>query len=612
MRMKLKPMLPTLAFGPPGRGKWMYEIKYDGYRAMLEWHGDKVHLWSRNGKDLLPQFPEIRDFLYAKTDAFSGSFPIMLDGELVLLENEYKANFQKLQQRGRMGSKERISREADVWPCRYLAFDILFLSGKKVTDQPYAERKSIVRELFEKAGLPLSPTPASPQLCQYIPFFASFDDAMQTAAEFGSEGVVAKDIQSCWEEGKRADTWLKIKNWKTASCFITAMDEQNNYFFVGVYKGEEIFPLGQFLFHLDADTKSALIETIRQHYVSRQGAKLFVKPGICLDLYYLEWADGLREPHFKSLRFDLHPKDCTYEQFLFDEASFPQEITITHPEKLLWKKGAVTKLDYVRYIRKVAHLMLPFLKNRALTVIRAPHGMFGEFFYQKHKPDAAPDFIASRMIGDIDYIVCNCLKSLIWLGNQLAIEFHIPFQTIDTKFVSEIVFDLDPPDRSQFHVAVYAATLLKRILDEFNLQSFVKFSGNKGLQVYIPLPDHTFSWEDTRLFTSFIAAFLVQYDPDAFTIERLKKNRGNRLYVDFIQHAEGKTIIAPYSARKNESGLVAAPLHWEELNDSLDPDRFTMKTVLERIKQTENPFARFFACKETQPFEKVLHRLKKG
>lgn len=605
-------MLPTLSFDPPEHGNWRYEVKYDGYRAILEWNEDSVYLWSRNGKDLLPLFPEIRHFLQAQSELCNDSFPLLLDGELVILENMYKANFQKLQQRGRMATKERISHESALWPCRYLVFDILVLKGKHVTSQPYTERKASLENLFKAAKFPLFPSPSHEKLCQYVPAFHSLQDAMQTVKDYDGEGIVAKELHSPWEAGKRTGTWLKIKNWKTVSCFITAMDEQNNYFFVGVWKDEAIFPLGQFLFNLDAHTKTALITTIRQNFEHRDGTKLFVKPGICLDLYYLEWADGLREPHFKELRFDLHPEDCTYEQFLVDEASFPKEIAITHPDKLLWEKNEITKLDYVRYLRKVSHLMLPFLRKRALTVIRAPHGMFGDFFYQKHKPDSSPDFVESCMIEDIDYIICNDLKTLIWLGNQLAIEFHIPFHTIGTNFVSEIVFDLDPPDRSKFHLAVHAAVLLKKILDEFNLHSFVKMSGNKGLQVYIPLPEDQFTWEDTRMFTLFVAEFLVQYDPASFTIERLKKNRGERLYVDFVQHAAGKTIIAPYSMRKNEAGLVAVPLLWEELTDALVPDHFTIKTVLKRIKQIEDPFAHFFACKETQPFKNVLQLLKKG
>ncbi len=606
----MRPMLPTLTFAPPQSGNWLYEIKYDGYRGILEWTEQEVHLWSRNGKDMLPQFPELISFLDTISHKVKEHLPLLLDGELVMLENPFKANFSKLQQRGRMRSKEKVLLESRKWPCQFLIFDLLSCKGKSLSSSSYLQRKSVLFNLVQSIGLPESPAQGDDLLFQSIPFSRSFEESLHNAKEFDSEGIVAKQAESQWLEGKRSAEWQKIKNWKTVSCFITAMDGENGYFYVGVWKDGSIFPLGQFLFSLDSDTKNALKTTIRENHIGRNGSKYMVNPGICVDIHYLEWTDNqLREPHFKCLRFDLHPDDCTFEKFLFNEAAFPAEIEITHPEKVLWTKNYATKLDYARYLRKAAHFMLPFLKNRSLTVIRSPHGVFGESFYQKNKPETSPGYIESYVIDDIDYIVCNDLKSLIWLGNQLAIEFHIPFHKVGSNYVSEIVFDLDPPDRSHFHLAVYAATILKQVLDELALFSFVKLSGNKGLQVYIPLPEGRFTWEDTRRFTSFIAEFLVRYDPSSFTTERLKKNRGGRLYVDFVQHAEGKTIIAPYSVRNNEDGLVAAPIHWDELTEDLSPVQFTMESVLERLSKMKDPFARYFQCKNKQPFGQVLERL---
>lgn len=605
----MKPMLPTLTFHPPENGSWLYEIKYDGYRGILEWTEDHIYLWSRNGKDLLPQFPEILSFLKGYTEKIKDSLPLQLDGELVILENPYKTNFSKLQQRGRMRSKEKILLECQEWPCHYLVFDILSLQGADKVSLPYLQRKAMLLELFQLLNLPQSPSPGDDRLCQYIPSYQSRRESLLTSFEFASEGVIAKHPQSQWLEGKRSAEWLKIKNWKTVSCFITSMDEVNGYFSVGVWRDSDVFPLGQFLFSLNPETKQALRITIRENHTRREGSLFIVPPGICVDINYLEWTDTqLREPHFKSLRFDLHPDDCTYEKFLFDEAMLP-DIEITHPEKVLWEINYATKIDYVRYLRKTAHFILPFLRNRALTVIRSPHGVFGDPFYQKNKPEPSPNFVKSHVLGGIDYIVCNDLQTLIWLGNQLAIEFHVPFQTITSNYVSEIVFDLDPPDRSHFQLAVYGASILKQVFDELNLITFVKLSGNKGLQIYIPLPEGRFTWDDTRLFTSFAADFLVHYDPNSFTTERFKKNRGNRLYVDFVQHAEGKTIIAPYSVRNNKEGLVAAPIHWHELNEDLYPDQFTMKSVLERQRGMKDPFAGFFHCKTKQPFDQVLARL---
>ena len=253
---------------------------------------------------------------------------------------------------------------------------------------------------------------------------------------------------------------------------------------------------------------------------------------------------------------------------------------------------------------------LPFLHDRLLTAIRFPHGVPGESFYQKNAPDYTPDFIATKQNDDIRYIVCNDLQSLLWLGNQLALEFHIPFQTTKTHYPTEIVFDLDPPSVDAFSLAIEAALRMKAIFDQFNLKSFVKTSGGKGLQLYIPLPIDAFSYEDTRIFTEFVCRFLCEQEPKWFTIERLKKNRNNKLYLDYVQHAEGKTIIAPYSPRGNVQGLIATPLFWDEVNDKLHPTLFPMPIVLERIKSEGDPFKNFRQVGEVQKFEVVLNQLR--
>ena len=218
--------------------------------------------------------------------------------------------------------------------------------------------------------------------------------------------------------------------------------------------------------------------------------------------------------------------------------------------------------------------------------------------------------MTTHIADETNYVICNNIETLLWLGNQLAIEFHIPFQTIHTNKPTEIVFDLDPPSVEEFHLAVNAASKLKIILDHFNLQSFIKISGGKGMQVYIPLPFDTFSYEETGIFTEFVCKFLEQQYPQWFTVERLKRNRGNRLYLDYVQHREGKTIVAPYSTRGNANGLVAAPLYWEEVTEHLKPDKFTINHVMERIRTIGNPFREFRDVGEKQAFKPALNQIK--
>lgn len=607
----MKPMLPTLTFELSLQPDWLYEVKYDGFRAILEWNQNDITLMSRNGKSLLPQFPEIKDFLLKNERLFKPFLPLRLDGELVSLENPYKANFANIQVRGRMKAIKKINEAASKSPCRLMVFDILMLKGETQSSNPFQMRKTELIKMFRMLGLKLEADPYSEDLLQLVSAHENFDSVWEMVVLHDGEGIIAKHKNSLWEEGKRSLQWLKFKNWKYVSCFITSFDKTNGYFFVGVYQQNKIHTIGQVLFGFKPNEKQALQQTIKQNMVNEVQQFIYVEPAICLEVKYLELYDNqLREPHFDRFRFDLEPEDCTYEKFIFQQKNLPKDLEITHPDKPLWKNHEIQKANYILYLREIAPYMLPFLENRLLTVIRYPHGMFGEPFYQKNCPDYAPEYVQTHRDEGIDFIVCNNLKTLIWLGNQLAIEFHIPFQTVKSKGPSEIVFDLDPPSIDEFQLAIKAALFIKEVLDQLNLRGFIKTSGNKGLQIYLPLPEDEFTFDDTRLFTSFIADYLISQDPDSFTIERLKKNRGNRLYVDYVQHSEGKTIVAPYSMRGNEHAGVATPLYWEEVNEKLEPKDFTMTKALERIRKQGDPFREYFQTKSIQPFAPVLEVLK--
>ncbi|MBM7615726.1 non-homologous end-joining DNA ligase [Alkaliphilus hydrothermalis] len=285
-------------------------------------------------------------------------------------------------------------------------------------------------------------------------------------------------------------------------------------------------------------------------------------------------------------------------------------VDITHPTKVLWPKKNITKLQYLQYLIEISPYLLPFLSDRHLTVIRYPNGVHQEPFYQKSCPSYAPGFVETDLHEDIDYILCNNLPTLVWLGNQGAIDLHVPFNTNLSQYPSEIVMDLDPPSRKEFNLAVEGVLMMKEIFDKLDLISFVKTSGNKGIQVYIPLPEDTYTYDDTRIFTEFIANYLTSKEPKWFTTERMKKKRDNRLYVDYLQHAAGKTIICPYSLRGNDEALVATPLFWEELNSTLKPTQFPMESILERVGSKGNPFEDFEAIKGDQDFSRVMEIVK--
>lgn len=607
----MKPMLPSLTFEVPNGESWYFEIKYDGYRAILDWE-TKLTLTSRNGKSLIELFPEIEKFLLERQELFEPFLPLRLDGELVSLENSYKADFASIQVRGRMRSQNRIEQKAKLQPCHLLIFDVLVMKGKDMTGEPYLKRKKELNNLFTASGLPHEPDDQNMKLLQMIPFYRDFRTIWEQVILHNGEGIVAKHENNRWEEGKRSVQWLKYKNWKYVSCFVTSYEKTNGYFYISVYKGKEIYPIGLFVFGLTPEEKQALTQIIKDNQTHEDRQFIYVSPAICVEVKYLEiYEDQIREPHFHQFRFDISPVVCTFDKFIHQQKNFPADVEITHPDKPVWENPSISKIDFIHYLREISPYLLPFLKDRALTVIRYPQGTYGEAFFQKNCPDYAPDFIETFLMEEINYIICNNLKTLLWLGNQLAIEFHIPFQTVKSIHPSEIVFDLDPPSKNDFQLAVKAALLIKEVLDSLNLISFIKTSGNKGLQIYIPLPEKKISFDETRLFTSFVAEYLISKEPESFTIERMKKKRRSRLYVDYVQHGEGKTIIAPYSLRGNKNAAIAAPLYWNEVNDKLSPELFSITNIIDRIRKNGDPFQGYFEAKEQQNLKPILEFLAK-
>lgn len=380
---------------------------------------------------------------------------------------------------------------------------------------------------------------------------------------------------------------------------------------VALVQNKILKPVGTFKEGINKRENKALLETLLGNKISDDNNYLKVSPGICVKLEYSDFRnEKVYNLKFLSFSLDKSWQECTWQQLLDNKKNIRTEIT--HPDKRLFTDNLITKKDYIYYLKEIAPYMLPFLKNRLLTVIRYPQGLFGESFYQKECPEYAPYYIETFKEGSINHILCNSEDTLIWLGNQLAFDFHVPFETIHSKkYPNEIVFDLDPPSKDYFKQSIHAVKMLKDIFDNLELTSFVKTSGNKGMHVYIPLPETVFSYKDVRLFTEFIAKYLISLEPDLFTIERFKKNRSNRLYIDYVQHGRGKTIIAPYSIRGKNGGTVACPLYWEEVNESLSPDSFTMREVVSKIKINGNPFEKFFSTKNTQPFKRVLDFISK-
>ncbi|MGG1514022.1 non-homologous end-joining DNA ligase [Paenibacillus oryzisoli] len=258
------------------------------------------------------------------------------------------------------------------------------------------------------------------------------------------------------------------------------------------------------------------------------------------------------------------------------------ELTITNPNKPLWPELGITKADYLTKLGELAPHLLRYCRNRHLTTIRYPHGYNDKSFYQKNAPEPTPDFVNLAPLDGINYVNLDSLSTLIWLGNLTCLEFHPSFHYVGQTMPAEWLIDIDPSREEEPRI-MEAAQLIGEILDSLRIQSVPKTSGATGVQIYIPIqPKYTF--EELRKIGHFIAEYAVQQHPKLFTIERFKKNRGDLIYIDYLQHWYGKTLSAPYTPRATKDATVSTPLLWEEVALRPSPREFNLLTIMNRLR----------------------------
>ncbi|WP_449355008.1 DNA ligase D [Virgibacillus natechei] len=592
-------MKPIASAEKPAGKDWLYEVKYDGFRCILHWElNESIHLTSKNNKDLTANFPDIVAFCQEHVALVKPFLPLQLDGELVVLNNAFQADFASIQKRGRLKNKASIQNAAKSRPASLLVFDILQYKGSDCTRDSYQRRKSLLADFFTETDMK--------DRIGHIQAYDDVDKLGQIIFDYKAEGMIAKRKDSVYQSGKDHHDWFKIKNWRTIHGFLTLYHPENDYFTVSIYDNDNAVEIGKCKHGLDAET----FQTLQQIFTTKGDKSLeghTLPPAICASIHTLDlYKEELREPEFDKLLPKMEAADCTVERLHLDMAMLPPTVNLTNIDKIFWSDKGLTKGDLLIYIREIAPYMLPFLKERTLTVIRSPEGVDEEHFFQKNLPDYAPAFVESFEVDGEKRMICNSLDALVWFANHGAVEYHIPFQTVQHDEPSEIVFDLDPPGRDRFDLAIKAAGIIKPLLDDLDLISFVKTSGNKGLQIHIPIRAGSMTYEETGVFTEAIARTIENAYPNLFTTERMKKNRNGRLYLDYLQHGKDKTLIAPYSPRKTDDATIAAPLFWEEVEDGLDPGQFTIENAIERVKRLGCPFSSYFDVGRGQQLEKVL------
>ncbi|PLT44838.1 ATP-dependent DNA ligase clustered with Ku protein, LigD [Paenibacillus pasadenensis] len=259
-------------------------------------------------------------------------------------------------------------------------------------------------------------------------------------------------------------------------------------------------------------------------------------------------------------------------------------LSITNPSKPLWPEAGVTKLTFLEKLIQLSPYLIRHCRDRHLTTIRYPHGIHDKFFYQKNCPEPRPEFVATRVSGGIDYVVLDKLPTLLWLGNLACLEFHASFDLADDPVHPlEWVIDLDPSQEEEPRI-MEAALLVGEQLAALGIESLAKTSGATGVQLIVPLADRL-SFDELRSIGQFVGEYMTQKRPDLFTVERLKKHRGDRIYFDYLQHYQGKTIAAPYTPRAKPGATVSTPLGWDEIRAGAQIADFHLLNIAERLQE---------------------------
>jgi len=260
------------------------------------------------------------------------------------------------------------------------------------------------------------------------------------------------------------------------------------------------------------------------------------------------------------------------------------EISVSHPDKLLWPEAGITKAEYIRRLAELSPWLLPHCRDRFLTTIRFPEGVGGGVsFYQKNCPEPAPPFVHTAMEGDIRYVVLDSLPALVWLSSLYCLEFHVSCERIGDPLPDRYILDVDPSREDEPRL-MEAVALIGETLDSLGLKAVPKTSGATGVQIVLPVARGP-TFADLRRFGQFLSEYLAARHPGLFTVARRKRDRGDKIYLDYLQFYPGKTLAAPYTPRARPGAPVSAPLTWEEVRRDVKPADFHLLNMAERLRE---------------------------
>ncbi len=609
--LKMELMLARTRDEPFTDRKWIYELKYDGYRLIAARDAEgQVVLRSRNGHDLCDTFPDLARAIRALPYR-----NLVLDGELTVLDEAGHPSFSRLQKRSKLTRTRDIERATVELPATLFVFDLLGFEGYDLRSLPLLKRKAHLPRILPKAG-PL-------RYADHIPEQGEAMYAQVRAMQL--EGIMAKKADTPYVGG-RSDFWLKIKADKVGDfvvCGYTRTKGSRSGFgalHLGAYLDGTLTYVGRVGTGFSDAELGAMREALDAHPVKRPSCKgpsvptgrdhVWVRPEMVIEVRYKTITpDGhLRHPAFLRLREDKEPLECTLEGAVPEEPTPLEEDTGEDPpgslepvhterivrlsnlKKVFWPQEKYSKGDLVDYYRAVAPYMLPYLRNRPLVLTRYPDGIEGKSFYQKNVPDFLPSWIRTVTVysesseKEIRYMVCDDEETLLYTANMAAIPLHLWMSRVDTIQQPDwCLIDLDPKGAPFEHVRILALAT-RDLCDEIGLSSYVKTSGSTGLHVLIPLGAQV-TYEQCRMLANLLAKVIESRHKDIATTARAFSRRKGKVYLDFLQNRYGQLMVSPYCVRPLPGAPVSAPLEWKEVNARLTPQKFTIKNLLTRLKR---------------------------
>ncbi len=622
---QLSPMLATLAELPQKDDDWTYEVKWDGYRALAFITSNGVELRSRNDKSFNEKFYPIVSALQ------NWSHEGVLDGELVVVDENGMADF---------GALQNWRSEADG-ALIYYVFDLLWLDGYDLSELPLAERRVLLSKCL----------PRREDIRYSEPLEATGKEAFDLVSKIGLEGLIAKRSQSIYQAGARSKDWLKVKTENRQEVVIggyTRNEGTSKLFsslLVGVYDGKKLVYTGKVGTGFNVKMQRQLLSQFKSletdtcpfynppdiNQASRfrpnppTAVATWLEPKLVCEVNYRELtSDGvMRHPSFQGMRADKNPETIMLEtkpatkpaanrltkpqtrkerKTLLNPSEETQvkringnELKFTNLSKLFWPEEGVAKRDMINYYYQVAPYILPYLKDRPLTLNRHPNGIKGKSFYQKDVKGKAPSWIETMPYfseaddREKEFLVCTNEASLLYVAALGCIEMN-PWSSRrqSPDHPDWCIIDLDP-DGNPFEEVIETAQVTHRILEALKLPSVCKTSGSTGLHIYIPL-GAKYTYEDSKEFGRKLVKLVHAELPEFTSIERLTSKRKGKVYLDFLQNRPQATVAGVYSLRPKPGATVSMPLFWEEVKKGLKMKDFTIFNAVSRIRETGDLF----------------------